>query len=66
VGAQAKNLLERAVRSKAFLAFNEMFDVVFASNFLHQRHPEVLERYFSAYESYDEVGPGSFWIKRAT
>jgi predicted O-methyltransferase YrrM len=49
---------------QAFLAFNDRFQILFASNFTHRRHPEVLERYFSGYNKNDAVGPGSFWIKR--
>jgi predicted O-methyltransferase YrrM len=48
---------------QAFLIGNSMFDVLWAGNYMHQRHPEVVEQ---AIPSYDRAtrNPGSFWMRR--
>ena len=53
---------------QAFLAFNNSFEVLWASSYMHLKYPGELRAAFSSYDWYsrDErrVGPGSFWIRR--
>lgn len=55
---------------QAFLAFNNSFEVLWASHSMHLKYPGELRAAFSSYDWYsrDErrVGPGSFWIRRIT
>lgn len=48
---------------QAFLAFNEHFEILWAGNYMHVKHPEALEQAFS---SYGRAGrwPGSLWFRR--
>ena len=48
---------------QAFLTDNAHVEVVWASNWMHRRHPDELEK---ALESYDRNTrfPGSFWFRR--
>jgi len=48
---------------QAFLIGNRMFEVLFAANYMHQRHPDALKQ---AIPSYDPATrqPGSFWMRR--
>jgi len=48
---------------QAFLAFNNSFEVLWASSYLHLKHPERLEAAFSSYRRTTHW-PGSFWIRR--
>jgi predicted O-methyltransferase YrrM len=50
---------------QAFLAFNEAFEVIWGSSYMHLNHPDRLA---SAFPSYEETSawPGSFWVRRAT
>jgi hypothetical protein len=49
---------------QAFLAFNDAFEVAWAGHFMHQKHPDLLERAFPSYRR-DRSCPGSFWMRRA-
>jgi predicted O-methyltransferase YrrM len=49
---------------QAFLAFNRDFEVVWGSSFMHNRHPELLERTIASYEPTSRH-PGSIWLRRA-
>jgi hypothetical protein len=49
---------------QAFLAFNDSFEVVWSSAYMHHHHPERLSR---AFHSYDPNAPrqgASFWMRR--
>jgi SAM-dependent methyltransferase len=48
---------------QAFLAFNRAFEVLWASSWMHHRHPDRLRAAFSHYDP-AAVWPGSFWIRR--
>ena len=48
---------------KAFLAFNNSFEVLWAGSYMHLRHSDKLEEVFSSYKR-DERWPGSFWIRK--
>jgi predicted O-methyltransferase YrrM len=49
---------------RAFLAFNEAFEVLWASNYMSLRHPDRLAE---AVPSYERGGmPGSLWMRRKT
>jgi predicted O-methyltransferase YrrM len=48
---------------QAFLAFNDSFEVLWGSSFMHLRHPDRLEHAFSSYER-TAKWPGSFWIRK--
>ncbi len=51
---------------QAFLAFNESFEVLLASSYLHIKYPHILEKMFPSY-NYNRVShwPASFWIRRS-
>jgi predicted O-methyltransferase YrrM len=48
---------------QAFLIGNRMFDVLWAGNYMHQRHPEALEQHIPSYDRATRQ-PGSFWLRR--
>jgi predicted O-methyltransferase YrrM len=48
---------------QAFLSFNDAFEVVWASSYMHLRHPEMLEEAFPSYRR-DRRWPGSFWMRK--
>jgi hypothetical protein len=48
---------------QAFLTFNNQFEVLWASSFMHLNHPDLLEKAFNSYKR-DSRWPGSFWIRR--
>lgn len=48
---------------QAFLAFNDSFEVLWAGSYMHQNHPDILEKAFSSYKR-AERRPGSFWIRK--
>lgn len=49
----------------AFLLFNGAFQVEWAGNYMHQRHPEAVRQAFPAYDPSCDY-PGSFWMRRMT
>jgi predicted O-methyltransferase YrrM len=48
---------------QAFLSFNSAFEVLWAGNYMHLRHPKKLEGAFSSYDR-DTASPSSFWIRK--
>lgn len=48
---------------QAFLAFNGCYEVLWASSFMHVKHPDKLEQAFPSYQK-SRIGPGSFWMRR--
>ena len=48
---------------QAFLAFNHSFHVLWASSYMHLRHPDKLEAAFGSYDR-SRRWPGSFWMQR--
>lgn len=48
---------------QALLAFNNSFEVLWAGNYMNNKHPEALEQAFPSYRR-NETAPGSFWIRR--
>jgi hypothetical protein len=48
---------------QAFLLHNSAWEIIWASHFMHLKHPEELENTFAAYSPQSQ-GPGSFWIRR--
>jgi hypothetical protein len=48
---------------QAFLTFNNQFEVLWASSFMHLNHPDLLEKAFNSYKR-ESRWPGSFWIRR--
>ena len=48
---------------QAFLACNQSFEVLWASNFMRLMHPEALRQAFTRYDP-AKVRPGSCWIRR--
>jgi hypothetical protein len=48
---------------QAFLTFNDRFEVLWGSSFMHLKHPERLREAFSSYRELPSW-PGSFWIRR--
>jgi predicted O-methyltransferase YrrM len=49
---------------QAFLAFNESYNVLWASSYMHLNYPNLLEKAFPSY-SRESRWPGSFWIQKA-
>lgn len=47
-----------------FLAFNESFEIVFASNYMCQKYRNNMSDAFYGLEKSGDGWPGSFWIKR--
>ncbi len=48
---------------QSFLTFNDFFEVLWAGNFMHLKHPGRLEKAFPSY-SRENRRPGSFWMQR--
>lgn len=48
---------------RAFLTFNDKFEVVWAGHFMHLQEPSALRDAFDSYDP-ETVLPGSFWIRR--
>lgn len=49
---------------QAFLAFNESFEIIWGSSYMHLNYSYLLKNSFESYNSQKDIGPGSFWIKR--
>jgi hypothetical protein len=47
---------------QTFLSFNATFEVLWAGQWMHIKHPELLMKAFPSYKA--EVSPGSFWFRR--
>lgn len=47
---------------QAFLAFNSKFDVLWASQYIKRRHPDMLMKAFPSFN--DSVSPASLWLKK--
>lgn len=48
---------------QAFLAFNSAFEILWAGNYMHLKHPEMLEKAFSSYNRKTSWNI-SFWMRR--
>lgn len=48
---------------QAFLAFNSEFEVLWAGNYMHLKHPGLLAQSIPSYKQ-SEVQPKSFWLRR--
>ena len=46
---------------QTFLSFNATFEVLWAGQWMHIKHPDLL---MEAFPSYKAAGPGSFWFRR--
>jgi predicted O-methyltransferase YrrM len=47
---------------QAFLSFNSIFEVLWAGQWMHIKHPDLLTKAFPSYEA--GRSPGSFWFRR--
>lgn len=47
-----------------FLAFNDSFEIVLASNYMCQKYRGIMSDAFYGLEKHDDGWPGSFWIRR--
>jgi hypothetical protein len=47
---------------QAFLCFNDTFEILWAGQWMHLTHPELLVEAFSSYQA--GVSPGSLWFRR--
>jgi hypothetical protein len=47
-----------------FLAYNDNFEVIFASNFMCQSYRKEMSSVLEGLEENNNGWPGSFWIKR--
>jgi hypothetical protein len=48
---------------QAFLAFNSEFEILWAGNYMHLKHPDLLAQCIPSYNQ-SEAQPKSFWIRR--
>ena len=48
---------------QAFLTFNDSFEVLWGSSYMHINHPDKLEAAFSSYGR-DVESPSSFWMRK--
>jgi len=48
---------------QAFLAFNSEFEVLWAGNYMHLKHPDLLAQSIPSYKQ-SSVQPKSFWLRR--
>jgi hypothetical protein len=48
---------------QAFLAFNDSFEVLWASSYMHLKHPDKLVKAFASYNR-EKRWPGSFWMRK--
>jgi hypothetical protein len=48
---------------RAFLMFNDSFEVLWGGGYMHLNHPDRLQAAFPSYRK-SENWPGSFWIKK--
>jgi hypothetical protein len=56
---------------QAFLSFNSDFEILWASSYMHLKHPDLLKSVFPSYLDlkddypyYPQVWPSSFWFRR--
>jgi predicted O-methyltransferase YrrM len=47
---------------QTFLSFNTTFEVLWAGQWMHINHPDLLKKAFPSYSA--RVSPGSFWFRR--
>lgn len=48
---------------QAFLAFNNSFEILWGSSYMHLEHSDMLQNSFKSYRK-DKSWPGSFWIRK--
>ncbi len=48
---------------QAFLAFNNEFEIIFPSSYMHTHYPELLKKTFDGYDPKNNW-PANFWMKR--
>jgi hypothetical protein len=51
---------------RSFLSYNSVFEVVWGSQYMLQRHPESIQRAFPEQAQYAARAGASLWIRRAT
>jgi predicted O-methyltransferase YrrM len=53
---------------QSFLTFNDSFEILWASNYLHIKYPDKLSSMSESYSDYSKnkqwTGPSSFWIRK--
>jgi Methyltransferase domain len=49
---------------QAFLTFNNAYEVLWASHYMHLKYPERLKSAFPSYNIDKHIPPGSFWVRR--
>jgi hypothetical protein len=47
---------------QTFLSFNAAFEVLWAGQWMHIKHPDLLTKAFPSYKA--GRSPGSFWFRR--
>ena len=58
-----KNFPNEQYLLQAFMAFNRAYEILWASQFMHIFHRDLMQNTFKGYRQ-NWVGPGSLWIKR--
>jgi len=48
---------------QALLTFNNEFEILWAGQYMHRKHPDILQQAFSSYNPHT-TSPASFWIRR--
>ena len=49
---------------QAFLAFNDSFEVIWSSAYMHEHHAERLSKLFHSYDGTSPRQGASFWLRR--
>jgi len=60
----AKKFWDEQYLLQMFLSYNESFRVVFAANYLYQKHPQLMEESLVGLSNNNDGWPGCFWLKR--
>jgi len=55
--------LKPSILVKAFLAFNNEFEIIFPGSYMHKQYPDLLEKSFDGYD-HTVNWPSNFWMKR--
>jgi len=49
---------------QAFLTYNESYEVIWAGNYMHLKHPDKLEVAFRSYTRNEKWPGSSFWMRK--
>lgn len=61
---KAKKFWSEQYLLQMFLAFNDTFEILFASNYMYDKYPELMVDSLVGLNNEGDGWPGSFWIRR--